>query len=277
MVMPDFIIWSGFATIPEMTGLQARIIGATEQRAMMDSIRTLVNSDLDTALAFVPGFNPREQPPPVELGSSNLKGVQKASAIVFKEVEFHLAVFEMKFEAMMQLDIGEEKAVVPGKGIGHDLVIGSKCVFGIEARVYWKEPWFADFGLEFEVGGKAYLAGPNKNDARNAIEIKAFVAVGIGRKILWGRLGVGFVAKFEDFEWQFGGMVLADLEVDLEVVVIKVSGELIGIKKHHAGHDLLEYEGEVAINVKVAAFISIELSLAVEGEEEFPKWLQWLP
>ena len=248
MQMPNFVIWSGPDVVPEMTGLRGRIIGSTEQRAMLDEIDSLINPLLDDALKFLPGMSPRERPAPVELGSSNLKGTPKVSALYKVEGSFGFK-FVFGFKAAGGVFIGHESKTEAS----NTLVIGANLDIDIEARFpITPQPCFVEFGLGFEVENKTYLIGSREGESHDKIEIKAWVAFGAGDDLAsfgkWSaKLGVGLIAKYEDkdSEWVIGGLVLIEGELYLKVpkIGVKLGGELIGILR--PGKDLVEYEGEV--------------------------------
>lgn len=273
MELPGFVLWSGFAAVPEMTGLRARIVGATEQRALLAEIDMLVNSDIEDALKFLPGFNSRERPPDVELGASNLKRTPKVSVLISNELEVGHGV-KLHFEALAQLDIGiegnrEEKDGVVKSEKG--LFIGAKVAFGLEVHVPVKPPIFVGLGLEYETGGSVFLTGPEAGKTRGGVEIKAYILAGVEGDVVigefCGKIGAGIIIQYED-EWHFGGLVLIEVELDVHIIVVKITGELIGLLKEEAGHDVLEYEGEVAVNIKVCFIIHLETSLTITGTKE---------
>lgn len=283
MQMPGFVVWSGFASVPEMTGMRALIKGSTEQRAMLDDIETLINPVVETALEFLPGMKPRDNPAPTELGASNLKGTNKVELYCyFPKFEFKLPGVDSKFKFKASVKfffgrdvkIGDELELLeqmPQNVIAPEgyLVSGSKFVIEIEVHIPGTPPgWFGHFGLDFETKGKAYITGPKAGKGTGDIEVKAFAGIGVGLNFFLGKaslkLGAGIIIRRKDYEWNFGGLVLLEGELELKCeIVITVTGELIGLLK--PGH-MLAWEGEVAINVKFF-LITLEKTWEVEGEK----------
>ena len=177
--------------------------------------------------------------------------------------------FKLEFKASGKIAIGTDVEIEHGKTVSQ--VISSKYAIEIEAHIPWKLPWFGLLGLEFEVGGKHYLTGPSAGKPSDSFEVKAFAGFGATVDFAIGeasiQLGAGLIVQREGNQWNIGGLVLLEGELDLRIKIsIKVGGELIGLLKPDKK---VKYEGEVAINVKLF-LISLKKTLVVEGEEDLP-------
>jgi hypothetical protein len=266
MDMPQMDSWNGFPDLPELIGTRSRLSGSSSGRSMISEIDTLMTGWVETILSFIPGMNPRERPPDVELRATNLAGADKFEAKFFKKFE-HIGPFD--FKCYGEFFSGREDPANGGLGPPvsyYGVLIG----FEFEGQIPIPPIFYLILGLEFEVGTKVVKSGFQKK-SKVFIEIKAYVGFGVGTtgpgyKLL-GYIGGGLVIERDKAGWHFGGLGLIKAEMEIiKIVEISITGEFIGIGRREGGHTTTEYEGEIQVNITFC-FLSLEASWDLEFEK----------
>jgi hypothetical protein len=267
MDMPAMIAWNGFPDLPELIGMRSRLSGSSSGRSMISEADTLMTEWVETILSFIPGMNPRERPPDIELAATNLAGADKFEAQFFKEFK-DLGPFD--FKCYGSFFSGREDPANGGLGppvTYYGVLIG----FEFEGEFPIPPFFYLILGLEFEVGTKVVKSGFQKQ-TKVFIEIKAYVGFGVGTELpgvykLLGYIGGGLVIERDKAGWHFGGLGLIKAEMEIiKVVTISIGGEFVGIGRRDGNHTTTEFEGVVEVNVTFL-FLSLEASWDLEFDK----------
>ena len=267
MNMPALVSWNGFPDLPELIGTSSRLSGSSSGRSMISEVDTLMTGFVETILSFIPGMNPRERPPDIELRATNLAGADKFEAQFFHEVK-HLGPFD--FKCYGSFFSGREDPANNGLGPPvsyYGVLIG----FEFEGQIPIPPFFYLILGLEFEVGTKRIKSGFQEK-GKVFIEIKAYVGFGVGTEVpgvykLLGYIGGGLIIERDKSGWHFGGLGLIKAEMEIiSIVEISIGGEFTGIGRREGGHTVTEYKGVVEVNITFL-FLSLEASWDLEFDK----------
>lgn len=263
--LPGLAMWSDLDGLPEMAGQSMRITGGSGMRPVVDEIRTLMNSGLEDRLSWIPGFAARGAPQgPIDLTATNLKFTGKVKTRT--EKTFNLLGL-LYLQVYAQSEAKSELA-----GTVTEAYVGAS--MGVELRGQTPPtPWFFTYGCLLELGGKSYVEGPLRGQSKSSFELRAYIGFGYGG-------GVGpFEAKVlviagpvlareeGDPDWRVGGFLSIEAKVNLVIASAKVFAEFVCLYIRRPAGNVVQFEGEVGIEVEICLFLSIKMSVAVVEEK----------
>ena len=258
-------MWNDFEGMPEVSGQTMRIRGGSAQKPVVEDIVTLMNGDLQNQLAFIPGFADRGGSPqgPVDLTATNLQWSGQIKTKTEKQFDL-IGLLKLRVSAESQAR-GSTDAGTTEQYVG--------ATVGVELRGQTPPTpsGFFVFGVQLEIGGKNYIAGPLRGQSRPTYEMKASIGWGYG-----GRIGpfaaqvavtAGPDVQLELPQWAVGGFLRIESEVNLQIVKITVYAEFTCLYMTKPTGHFVHFEGEVGLEADFGWIFSISISVSVVEEQ----------
>lgn len=278
--LPRLVSWTDAGAIAGLVGTRFDVSGSSTTRPQLTEIESLLNPDLEAGLTFVPGLSPRPKQGPVELVGSNLGLQGKVSLIARKEFKIGSYV---AIEISVRVDLGGDSrtsADDPPSNGSDDFYIGAAAGVELQAKIPVYPIVFIVLGVAAEIGGKLFIAGALAGQGEAEVQFKVYAGVGVGTEVgpfeAYAFLAGGLVIQWDLVanEWHFGWLVLFEASFSVAVVKVKVNAECKGIQRRElrdgAMRDLVEYSGELVVNIELFWIISISFTWGISDQMLLP-------
>jgi hypothetical protein len=281
--LTDLKLWSDLLGIKKFSGWSSDLHAGTSRRPVIENINTLLASEFQSALGFLQALSSPPPLPPVDLSAINGASEIQLSVVISYWTEFPPPVEGAPPHPRLKLSLGvkgqlgwEHAHNVPSTGTSTMTESGGVFVWAqVEGKIPITGIWFVLLGAQLQVGAKFLIgekseiegtgeevAAPPKPSLVFALEVKAYVGVGIETGIFEGSLAVGVAIAIEAAVVKVGPLVLLQAEVNLKIIKVEISGEFKGLFFEESSHTMCEWGGTVEINVSIA-FIGIHFGLEI--------------
>lgn len=261
-------LWSDIAGLSELTGTEMRIVGSTDQRPQIATMRSMLLDEIEQILSYIPLVGARGTQGPVDLGASNATHELKFEAgVVVKipliKVTATAADPELSLELSAKSKSGLDLATSTGLATGAELGIEA------EGRFPVLTVGVASVFIVVSLEVKFSLVSVSGTITAEKLELTAFAGVGVKGQIgpfeAYAFLGIGFVLEYDVTadQTKYGGLVALEAGVDLKIVNVTIRAELKGLVYDDAGSTKCDYGGSVEINVEIFVVISISATYEV--------------
>ncbi len=281
--LTELKLWSDLLGIKKFSGWSSDLHAGTGRRPVIENISTLLASEFESTLSFLQALSTRPPLPPVDLSAINGASEIQLSVVISYWTEFPPPVEGAPPHPRLKLSLGvkgqlgwEHAHDVPATG---DTTMTESGAVFVWAQVEGKIPitgiWFLLLGAQLQVGAKFLISeksevestgteieAPHKPSLVFALEVKAYVGVGIQAAIFEGSLAIGVAFAIEAAVVKVGPLVLLQAEVNLKIIKVEVSGEFKGLFFEESSGTMCEWGGTVEINVSIA-FIGIHFGLEI--------------
>ncbi|RKN45412.1 hypothetical protein [Micromonospora endolithica] len=261
-------VWNDIAGMTELTGSELHIAGGTDRRPEIVELRSLLLTEIEEILRYIPFFGDRGVEGPIPLGATNAK-------------------HEVKFDAKtivsfpkFSLPIGAEitATLSMGASSGIDLATGGAKASGVfGAELEGKFPVLSVGVVQIFIIASLKvtfsITSVSGSVTSEKFELVAFVGVGVEGNVgvfrAYAFLGVGFVLVYDAIaaRTSYGGLVAFEAGVDItrsvKIVKVKLRAELRGLVYDDAGTTKCDYTGSVKLQVDIFLIISISATYQV--------------
>lgn len=259
-------VWTDIVGLERLTGSDLRIVGSTDQRPQVATIKSLILAEIEEVLRYVPLMGARGVQGPIDLGASNATHELKL------EVKVKTTVPPFSVSPIAGADLKLELSVK--ESTGFDLATGgaaASATFGasLEGKVPLLSVGVATVFLIVIVEVEFSIASVSGAVTAEKLDLLAFVGIGVEGKIgpfkAYAFLGIGFVLTYDFVAriTKYGGLVALEAGVDLKIVEVKIRAELKGLVYDDAGTTKCDYSGSVEIEVDIFLIFSISASYEI--------------
>ncbi|MER7457862.1 hypothetical protein [Micromonospora sp. NPDC126480] len=261
-------IWTDIAGMTELTGSELDIAGGTDRRPEISRLRSLLLTEIEEILRYIPFFGDRGEEGPLPLGATNAKHEVKFDAKTI--VSFP------KFSLPVGADLTATLSLGASSGI--DLATGgakASAVFGaeLEGRIPVTTIGVAKVFVIVSLKVTFSLTSVSGSVTSEKFELVAFAGVGVEGNIgvfkAYAFLGIGFVLAYDAIadRTSYGGLVALEAGVDIttsvKIVKVKLRAELKGLVYDDAGTTKCDYTGSVKLQVDIFLIISISATYQI--------------
>jgi len=260
-------MWSDIVGMSEVTGTELRIVGSTDQRPQIATMRSLLLDEIEQILSYIPLVGARGTQGPIDLGASNATHELKFEAgtvvkIPLVEISVSAADPELSLELSAKSKSGLDLAT-SGFATGAELGLVAEGRFPV--LTVGVASVFIIVSLEVAFS----IISVSGTVTEEELELTAFAGVGVEGQIgpfeAYAFLGIGFVLQYDAIAGQtkYGGLVALEAGVDLKIVSVTIRAELKGLVYDNMGTTTCDYAGSVEINVDIFLFFSISATYEV--------------
>jgi hypothetical protein len=286
--LDNFFIWTSLLGISKFSGTRFSLRAGTTRQAKLVNIQSLLKPEIQDALNFLPGMGRPNYVDDIDLGMTNAKREVKFRAGWEKGIKI-----STKFKLKLKGNTGIDPVHEPEKGLEQFFVTSAG------GELQGKFPIFsvgiADIfivlGFELEMAYKTQAfkssviadSSSHKPQASVELEITAYVGIGVGSDLgifhatAFVAVGIIFIWEAIEGKVKLGGLAKVEIEVDLKVISINISGELKGIVYKEGGENYCDASGSVALNVSIFLVINIKESYAYKVKNKLDSFGDVLP
>lgn len=257
-------VWTDVAGLAELTGSELHIVGGTDQRPQIATLRSLLLAEIEQILQYLPFVGDRGVQGPIDLAAANAKHELKFETKLKVDLPDTIVPLGDYFKLSLALALSAGMSLTDGKAKGAaslGIVLEGKIpVLSVGvAKVFV----IVSGSITFSI---ALVSGTVTSEK---LELVAFAGVGVQGQIgpfkAYAFLGIGFVLVYDAIadKTKYGGLVALEAGVDLKVVKVKIRAELKGLVYDDGGTTKCDYSGSVKIQVDLFLIISISASYQV--------------
>jgi hypothetical protein len=286
----NFFVWTDLLGISKLSGTRFSLRAGTAQQSKLVNIQSLLKPEIQDVLNFLPGMGSPADIDDIDLGMTNgkkeakfrvgwkLPPLKPPESVSIKKKE---ARFKLKAKGDFGIDpIKDDKGLefFFGTSLGAELqitipllsagdiatifaILGLELFISYKTRPIKQSTAITDASLEkqkpsIKLDISAYV-GIGVDAYLGIFQAKAFVAYGFkfGVDVVEGKLKPGVLAKVE-------------MEVNLTLVSVNISGELSGFFYYEAGEKYTEASGTVALNVQIFLVINVKESYTYKTKKK---------
>jgi hypothetical protein len=248
-----------------------KVIASDLQRPQATELTTHFHPDFEDILAIIPGFGNRGVHGPYELAASNEDHEFKLELKVARVIELVPIKVKLSFFYTMGVGLGQQEHTHAWRAL-----LGTSVGGELEIKIPLSGIFFMVIGLELEVGAKDMIADGKPADRE--LKAKLLVGFGIGGDIgpfeASAYLAIGAIIAVSEDGMAFGGLVLLEGELEIsKILTVEITAELQGIFRDTKVPDeppdqkACDYEGEIAVNIELFCFLSIEFSVSYSNTQ----------
>ncbi|WP_433359122.1 hypothetical protein [Streptosporangium sp. CA-115845] len=259
-------IWSDVTGLKRLTGSELRVVGSTDRRPQIAELKTLILTEIEQILSYIPLMGDLGVQGPIDLGASNAKHEIKVEAKFGVTIPPTSVSFAAGADLKLKLYVRQST--------GFDLAAGgvkAAATFGAElnGKVPLLSIGVAAVFLIVTLKAEFSITSVTGVVTSERLDLMAFVGIGVEGRIgpfkAYAFLGIGFLLSYNAISdtTRYGGLVALEAGVDLKVVQVKIRAELKGLIYKDGATTKCDYSGQVKLEVEIFLFFSISATYVV--------------